>query len=250
MSFGLNFHHWMQWKLSLLPLTFRPKGYCRCLCLSVRPFVHPSVHKLYFICTITCHRFEMESSNVHQTNSLECPGLLLKMEVIDLALQGHFGHVDSEFQEIMVVGGIIGHRLGLESPNLYQLCVLGTSAGIENGVNVALVYWSRPIRQCYYTSQRALVATSNAGTDDNFIKMTFRCQCICCSGTCVTPLVNDPDSKVHWTNMGPTWVLSAPAGPHVYPMNVAIRGCNSLVISGDVRAQPLSCAQPQPLQRQ
>ena len=28
-----------------------------------------------------------------------------------------------------------------------------------------------------------------------------------------------PDSKVHWANMGPTWVLSAPDGPHVGPMN-------------------------------
>ena len=32
-----------------------------------------------------------------------------------------------------------------------------------------------------------------------------------------------PDSKVHGANMGPTWVLSAPAGPHVGPMNFAIR---------------------------
>ena len=32
-----------------------------------------------------------------------------------------------------------------------------------------------------------------------------------------------PDSKVHGTNMGPTWVLSAPDGPHVGPMNLAIR---------------------------
>ena len=32
-----------------------------------------------------------------------------------------------------------------------------------------------------------------------------------------------PDSKVHGTNMGPTWVLSAPCGPHVGPMNLAIR---------------------------
>ena len=31
------------------------------------------------------------------------------------------------------------------------------------------------------------------------------------------------DSKVHVTNMGPTWVLSAPGGPHVGPMNFAIR---------------------------
>ena len=31
-----------------------------------------------------------------------------------------------------------------------------------------------------------------------------------------------PDSKVHGANMGPTWVLSAPDGPHVGPMNLAI----------------------------
>ena len=35
-----------------------------------------------------------------------------------------------------------------------------------------------------------------------------------------------PDSKVHGANMGPTWVLSAPDGPHVGPMNLAIRDCN------------------------
>ena len=32
-----------------------------------------------------------------------------------------------------------------------------------------------------------------------------------------------PDSKVHGANMGPTWVLSAPDGPHVGPMNLAIK---------------------------
>ena len=31
-----------------------------------------------------------------------------------------------------------------------------------------------------------------------------------------------PDSKVHGANMGPTWVLSAPCGPHVGPMNLTI----------------------------
>ena len=35
--------------------------------------------------------------------------------------------------------------------------------------------------------------------------------------------VGDPDSKVHGANMRPTWVLSAPDGPHVGPMNLAIR---------------------------
>ena len=30
------------------------------------------------------------------------------------------------------------------------------------------------------------------------------------------------DSKVHGANMGPTWVLSAPDGPYIGPMNLAI----------------------------
>ena len=32
----------------------------------------------------------------------------------------------------------------------------------------------------------------------------------------------NPDSKVHGANMGPTWVLWSPGGPHVGPMNLAI----------------------------
>ena len=32
-----------------------------------------------------------------------------------------------------------------------------------------------------------------------------------------------PDSKFHVAHMGPTWVLSAPGGSHVGPMNLAIR---------------------------
>ena len=31
-----------------------------------------------------------------------------------------------------------------------------------------------------------------------------------------------PESKVRGANVGPTWVLSAPGGPHVGPMNFAI----------------------------
>ena len=31
-----------------------------------------------------------------------------------------------------------------------------------------------------------------------------------------------PDSKIHGANLRPTWVLSAPDGPHVGPMNLAV----------------------------
>ena len=34
----------------------------------------------------------------------------------------------------------------------------------------------------------------------------------------------DPDSKVHGAYMGPTWGRQGPGGPHVGPMNLAIRG--------------------------
>ena len=42
-----------------------------------------------------------------------------------------------------------------------------------------------------------------------------------------------PDNKVHEAKMGPTWVLSAPDGPHDGPINFAIRGW-STVVDGSV----------------
>ena len=39
----------------------------------------------------------------------------------------------------------------------------------------------------------------------------------------INHLIATPDRKVHGANTGPTWVLSAPGGPHVGPMNLAIR---------------------------
>ena len=40
---------------------------------------------------------------------------------------------------------------------------------------------------------------------------------------CSSPgAIGYPDSKVHGANMGPTWVLLAPDGPHIGPMNLAI----------------------------
>ena len=36
-------------------------------------------------------------------------------------------------------------------------------------------------------------------------------------------MIGFPNSKVHGANMGPTWVLLAPGGPHICPMSLAIR---------------------------
>ena len=60
--------------------------------------------------------------------------------------------------------------------------------------------------------------------------IVFRIWCLSCNshwskwpktfcGRCIVY----PDSKVHGANMGPTWALSAPGGPHVRPMNLVIR---------------------------
>ena len=53
-------------------------------------------------------------------------------------------------------------------------------------------------------------------------RYTF-CWCKCKEGNVHTAAWNIPDSKVHGTNMGPTWVLLAPGGPHVGPINLASR---------------------------
>ena len=42
-------------------------------------------------------------------------------------------------------------------------------------------------------------------------------------GECLSFYVPLPNSKVHGANMGPSWVLSALDGPHVGPINLAIK---------------------------
>ena len=61
--------------LILISWPFKPKGYCRWLC--------PSVRKLYLVRMVTSHIFELESPNLAPN--------------IHPDHQGHFGHFDSEF---------------------------------------------------------------------------------------------------------------------------------------------------------
>ena len=76
------------------PLPFQAvRVYFRCL----RPSVCPSVRQLYLLRTINRHKFELESPNLYQTCILWYSGLVLKIGIIDLDLQGHFGHFDLEF---------------------------------------------------------------------------------------------------------------------------------------------------------
>ena len=50
----------------------------------------------------------------------------------------------------------------------------------------------------------------------------------------------NPDSKVHVANMGPTWVLSAPGGPHAGPMNLATREATGGTITDTMLVMPSS----------
>ena len=110
--------------LVFIPWPFRPKGYYHYLRLSIYPSDCRSVRKLYLVRMITHHRFELESPNLHQTCIIGYSWLVLKMKVIDLELQGHFGHFDWEFLEFGLVHAITRHKFGLESPNLHQTCTL------------------------------------------------------------------------------------------------------------------------------
>ena len=49
------------------------------------------------------------------------------------------------------------------------------------------------------------------------------------AATITTPTTQDhPESKVHGANMGPIWSQEDPGGPHVGPMNFAIRAITAI----------------------
>ena len=49
-----------------------------------------------------------------------------------------------------------------------------------------------------------------------------------------------PDNKIHGANMGTTWVLSVPDGPHVGPINIASRVMSSLQLHYIISCQEKS----------
>ena len=50
--------------------------------------------KIQLFRVLTHHRFGLESLNLHQTCILGLLSVILKMDVIDHEIQGHFGHLD------------------------------------------------------------------------------------------------------------------------------------------------------------
>ena len=53
-------------------------------------------------------------------------------------------------------------------------------------------------------------------------------------------MLTNPDSKVHVTNMGPIWVLSAPGGPHIGPRNHVIREVKMRCYSSDIAQESIT----------
>ena len=78
------------------------------------------------------------------------------------------------------------------------------------------------VRMCCATGDVALLAIT--GTTKLVPYHIVRSlQLIWGSGLCYSFGQGIPDSKVHGANMGPTWVLSVPDGPHIGLKNLAIR---------------------------
>ena len=78
---------------------------------------------------------------------------------------------------------------------------------------LSCVCWK--VRQYTVAGSQITLKKFASNVDDEQTMVSEMSFCICC--------YKYPDSKVHGANMGPTWVLSVPDGPHVGPRNLAIR---------------------------
>ena len=107
------------------------EGYCRCLVvrLSVCPSVCPSVRS-ELVCAITQQGFDLESPSSHRMCILGPSSALLKMGLIDLDLQGHFGLKRVNFHKFELVCTITQQGFDLESPSSHRMCILGPSSAL------------------------------------------------------------------------------------------------------------------------
>ena len=86
---------------------------------------------------------------------------------------------------------------------------------------INLAQTQEPIRFCKCISNTWQSMTTKFSSNDKHAQCRQANIWIVC--WLKTPLNVHPDCILHGVNMGPTWVLSAPDGPHVGPMNLAIR---------------------------
>ena len=99
--------------------------------------------------------------------------------------------------------------------------------------NRALLDWNQTKRMCTLLQMTEIVLQQDHSMIQGWAHVmttkyhSRRCivYCIICMNMAGWNRIprNYPDRKVLGANMGPTWALSAPDGPHVGPMNLAIR---------------------------
>ena len=90
---------------------------------SVRPSVFPPLN-----CTLSTLQFVTDLNWNHQFAPkciLGHSGLVLKIGVIDLDIQGHFSHFDTKCYEIRLVRVVCWHGFKLQWLNLHQIYILG-----------------------------------------------------------------------------------------------------------------------------
>ena len=87
-------------------------------------------HKFELVCAITQQGFDLESPSSHRMCILGPSSALLKMELIDLDLQGHFGLKRVNFHKFELVCAITQQGFDLESPSSHRMCILGPSSAL------------------------------------------------------------------------------------------------------------------------
>ena len=118
-----------------------------------------------------------------------------------------------------------GRGISAETFGLYQVFPLDNlgsgpytyTCHVRVGVTMT-VWW------CWYyflLGSKCVFQLYNSGFSVSWYGIGTMWQCALVSCTPSQSIL--ADSKVHGANMGPTWVLSAPDGPHVGPTNLAIR---------------------------
>ena len=100
---------------------------------------------------------------------------------------------------------------------LIEISISGKTALYRDGPNaVPFLIWRCRLTIGNHSMGKALCRLTGIGNSVEEMKQS----------TVLPPQTHSrtiQDSKVHVAHMGPTWALSVPSGPHVGPMNLAIR---------------------------
>ena len=106
----------------------------------------------------------------------------------------------------------MSHHILLKSLSLYTVPIKAVTMLGMNPWFAIMLHW-------YLSLQMKI---------DYIVSFNFNKSSVVFEFLLILTLFHFPDSKIHGANMGPTWVLSSPGGPHDGPMNLAIRVVNEM----------------------